>query len=138
MSPSDAQAIYDTLRLIIPNVKSGTLRFWGEWFGRPMDNFHKIVRCDVQDDTLCIFFDGAETLTVHRPQGFVASAKEFWIADADRVLWEWYYYGKPHLPENLYHEEFIKEDDNVTASTNVDWYSPNLKPSINERAVEIL
>ena len=24
-------------------LKSGSLRFWGDWFGRPMDNIHTVV-----------------------------------------------------------------------------------------------
>ncbi|MCG8408088.1 MAG: hypothetical protein MI923_23055 [Phycisphaerales bacterium] len=138
MSQSDAKTICDELRLLLPHVKSGCLRFWGEWFGRPMDNQHKIVQCDVHGDTLRIFFDQGETLTVHHPQGYTASALDFWIVDADRVLWEWYNYGEPQIPENLYHKDFVKQDGDVTATTNVDWYSPSLNPSTEERAVEIL
>ena len=25
-------------------AKSGTLRFWGDWFGRPMDNVHTVAK----------------------------------------------------------------------------------------------
>ena len=31
--------------------KAGSLRFWGEWFGKPHDNWHKIVRRSANGNT---------------------------------------------------------------------------------------
>jgi hypothetical protein len=31
---------------LLRHVKRGTLRFWGEWFGRQYDNIHIVVSCD--------------------------------------------------------------------------------------------
>jgi hypothetical protein len=135
---SDAKAICDRLAGHVPGAKAGTLRFWGHWFGRPMDNVHRIVRCEADADTLRIWFDGGETLTVEAPVGFEVSADAFWIGDADRVRWEWFYYGRAQTPENLYYEEFVRAPEGVVATTNVDWYKPNLQPSAREKAVELL
>ena len=41
-------------------------------------------------------------------------------------------------PENLYFEEFIKTVEGISASTNIDWYTPAFQPRNTEAAVEIL
>lgn len=137
MPPSDAKAICERLTALLPRAKAGTLRFWGQWFGRPMDNFHQIVRCEADGDTLRLWFDEGEVLTVDAPVGFEASGTTFWIKDAKRVRWEWFYYGRPKTPENLYYEDYIRTAEGISAGTNVDWYKPNLQPSARERAVEL-
>jgi hypothetical protein len=43
---------------------SGSLRFWGEWFGRPFDNYHRRVACEVTDECLQFRFKEAEVLAV--------------------------------------------------------------------------
>lgn len=138
MQPSDARSICERLTALLPHAKSGTLRFWGQWFGRPMDNFHQIVRCEANRDTLCLWFNEGELLTVDNPVGFETSSDVFWIENANRVRWEWFYYGRPQSPENLYYEEFTQTSDGIIATTNVDWCNPNLQPSVREKAVEVL
>jgi hypothetical protein len=44
--------------LIMATPPSGTLRIWGDWFGRPYDNAHRIVSVAVDADTLLIGMDG--------------------------------------------------------------------------------
>jgi hypothetical protein len=134
----DAQAICDRLTALLPQAKSGTLRFWGQWFGRPMDNLHRIVRCVADANTLRIWFDGGEILTVETPVGFEASSDSFWIGKADRVRWEWYYYGRAQTLENLCYEEFVRAPEGIMVTTNVNWLEPNLQPTAREKAVELL
>jgi hypothetical protein len=138
MPPSDASSICERLTALLPRAKSGTLRFWGEWFGRPMDNFHRIIRCEANGDTLRVWFNEGELLTVDNPLGFEVSSEAFWIEDANRVRWEWFYYGRPQTPDNLYYKEFTRTSEGIGATTNVDWYNPNLQPSAREKAVELL
>lgn len=40
--------------------KDGTLRFFGEWFGRPGDNFHRPISAEISENVLVILFDGGE------------------------------------------------------------------------------
>ena len=35
-------SIADRISAALPNIKAGSLRIWGEWFGKPYDNFHTI------------------------------------------------------------------------------------------------
>ena len=135
---SDAHRICFRLSELIPNVKRGSLRIWGQWFGTPMDNVHRIVRCEVEDNSLRVFFNQDEVLTVDNPRGFCVCQDQFWIDKADRVLWEWFYYGRLHSPVNLYREEFVNNGGAISATSTVDWYDVKLRPSIEHRAVEIL
>ena len=138
MPSSDAKAICERLTALIPRAKAGTLRFWGQWFGRPMDNLHRIIRCEADGDVLRLWFNEGEMLSVDAPLGFEASSDAFWIGSANRVRWEWFYYGRPQTAENRYFEEFTRTADGIRATTNVNWYEPNLQPSAREKAVEVL
>ena len=135
---NEAQQAADQIRAAIPRVKSGTLRFWGHWFGRPYDNYHRLVGCDSEFDVLKLYFNEGEVLSVWSPAKVVASPSKFRISNADRVRWEWFYYGKPRVVANLYFEEFEKSTDGITASTNAHWYTPEFKTSRWKPAVEIL
>jgi len=138
-------AISETRRLAgqisraLPNVKSGTLRFWGEWFGRPYDNRHTLVRCEAsQDDLLKLYFHEDEVLSVWSPRGLTISSSSFRIAEAHRVRWEWFYYGRPKIASNLYFEEFVKSPEGILVTSNIDWYKPDFRPTPSMAAVEIL
>lgn len=119
-------------------VKSGALCFWGEWFGRPYDNYHQVVGCEAEQDLLRLHFDEGETLCVWAPRTLTLNEQTFEIMDATQVRWEWFYYGRPKLATNRYFMEFTKTETGIVASTNVDWYTPDLKPSSKRPAVEIL
>ena len=92
----------------IPVLPRDSLRFFGEWFGGRRDNIHTITGATASNDALVVHFDEDETLTVWNPSGIVATATIFPIEDAARLRWEWFYYGRPHLPENLQHIEYIR------------------------------
>src|SRR5689334_4920571 len=100
MSSCDAKVICERLTPLLPGAKSCSLTFWGDWFGRPMDNTHRIVRCSANGDSLRLWFDEGETLTLDSPVGFDVSKDVFWVNDAALVRWEWFYYGRPKTPAN--------------------------------------
>jgi hypothetical protein len=119
-------------------LKSGCLRFWGDWFGKPYDNVHTVLRCLVEGDALVVEFDGGERLTMRNPEGVTANRLTFRVRSATLIRWEWFYYGRAHMPENRYFYEYVRSGSSVTGSTNVDWYKPDLAPSVDQNAVEIL
>ena len=121
-----------------PQLKAGSLRFYGEWFGKPYDNCHRIVGCRTANEALILEFDGGEKLTVKDLDGLNIGPEVFVIRNAATIRWEWFYYGRPQSPENLYFYEFIQSGSTIRATTNVDWYQPNLSPSSDENAIEIL
>lgn len=134
----NAHPIADRINAALPNVKAGSLRMWGEWFGKPYDNLHSINRSSAVGSTLMLEFDGGETLTIENPEGLEISATVFSIRSASAVRWEWFYYGRPHTEGNLYFYEFARSGSVVEAQSNVDWYKPNLSPSPNKNAAELL
>lgn len=119
-------------------LKTGALRFWGEWFGKPYDNAHKIIACSAAGKILRLDFQNGETLTIAAPEDLDLSANTFSIRDAAAVRWEWFYYGKPQISENLYFYDFRRSGACIESKTNVDWYKPILSPKGTYNAVEIL
>src|SRR5260221_565512 len=95
------------IQQLVPRVKSGTLRFWGIWFGRPHDNCHAIVRAEADGDCLTLHFNDEETLQIWHPTGCQIDEQQFVIPSATRVLWRWYWYGRPHAPGNLMSYDFF-------------------------------
>jgi hypothetical protein len=120
------------------SIKSGALRLWGQWFGHPHDNFHKISGCLAFGDLLAVNFDDGGKLTVQNPQHWRICPDIFEIQDADSVLWEWYYYGRPRIPNNLYYIEYKRGVLGIEAKSNVDWYIPEFNLNSAEYAVQIL
>ena len=110
-------------------IKGGSLCIWGEWFGRPHDNFHIIetVRWrKVERKTLStIDFESAEAgmgyknevvlrfkegefLSISDPVGIVNEKGRLVIRDAAQIIWTWYLYDREHTYENLYVRQYIK------------------------------
>lgn len=105
-------------------VKGGTLCFWGRWFGRPYDNLHQItsVSYDTDLNILTILFSEQETLTVTNPSDIEEYRNRFQINQADKVYWQWYYYGKTQAEENLFYYDITKNGSTVNGLTNANWY----------------
>ncbi len=95
------QEIANDVSAILPNVNSGTLRSWGQWFGRPYDNVHQLVECHASDDCLRLHFDGGEALSVWNPSEVLIDESTFRIGSATALRWTSFYYGRPKTPENL-------------------------------------
>ncbi len=136
MSMTEAARIADRIQQCLPALKAGTLRFWGQWFGRPMDNVHTITGASADGESLEIRFDNGEVLTVVRPAGYTISEKAFRIENAAKFRWKWNAYDNP--PGQRYFEEYTRNGDEIEASTDVDWYVAILRPSAAEPAVVIL
>ena len=134
---TEAEQIADRLVRLLPHVRSGTLRFWGQWFGRPHDNRHRIVAGEARGDILRVRFDAGEVLTVQAPREATVDARTFLIGDAARVRWEWFYYGRPRTNENRYFEEFTRDDEGVSVATNVHWHAPRPAADPSQPAVEM-
>lgn len=135
---TEAELLAELIKAALPQLKQGTLRFWGEWFGRPNDNIHSVVDCEADRDLLRLRFHEDEVLSVWAPRTATIDHRTFRIMDATRVRWEWFYYGRPKIQANLYHMDFTRTASDVAVSTNVDWYKPTLKPDAQQPAVEIL
>ena len=96
--------------------KCGSLCFWGDWFGRPMDNYHIPVSADYDEErgifTIC--FNEGERCTVYAPRGVVNEPKDFHIQSARKIVWEWYYCGREQTPEYLYRRVYDRNNMDLT------------------------
>ncbi|MDE6733776.1 MAG: hypothetical protein K2J77_12995 [Oscillospiraceae bacterium] len=90
----------------------GSLCFWGEWFGRPYDNIHRPVSAELSESVLTIRFESGEKCTIFEPSEIVNEPNDFHIAHASIIVWEWYYYGREHTPENLCRREYTNDGEN--------------------------
>jgi hypothetical protein len=114
------QEIAKEITSILPHVKRGTLRFWGEWFGRPFDNYHWLVACDATDDCLRLRFNEDEILAVWNPADVKITDTTFRIGSATALRWTWYYYGRSKTPENLCSKDYAQQDGRIAYRTNSD------------------
>lgn len=114
-------SIVDSFRNGELKLKSGSLRFWGEWFGRPYDNYHNINNLllfkDENFQVLEIQFGQDEVLSIWNPKGIIIDDKNFIIEDAEKLRWEWYSYGDPKIKDNRYFKEFIKGNEKLVRSS---------------------
>jgi hypothetical protein len=116
------------------DVRSGTLRTYGCWFGRPMDNYHRCIAASMNGNVLSLRFDGDEELEVTDPSGLAVDGKVLRIPKASKVRWAWYYYGKPKTSDNLLYYEYRYSDAGVQSDTNSPWPT---QPTANAPAVEL-
>lgn len=132
-----AEKSADAINKLLPNIKVGTLRFFGVWFGRPYDNWHRVVRADAKDNVLTITFNEGETLEITDPTAYTYSSNQFDIRKAHKVVWKWHSYGMPKTDANLYYYEFEANDSAVTMMTNVNWFTEEQVPQFEEPAVKM-
>ncbi len=134
---TEAERLAEIVRRL-PQTKSGTLRFWGIWFGKPYDNHHRITGSEAERDFVQFRFDANERLSVWSPEDFEAGEAMFRIARAARVRWEWYYYGRPQTDENFCFMDFIVTPAGFDVRQGPLLAEPNLQPDATEAAVEML
>ena len=90
-------------------TKSGSFCFWGDWFGRPLDNSHKCVKADFRNGLLTADFADGESLTVYGAKGVFSDDGRFYVIDADTVVWEWELYGEPRSEDSRRFIEYKKQ-----------------------------
>ena len=91
--------------------KSGSLCFYGEWFGRPYDNCHFITSYTYEDYKLIIHFNEGEVLTIFDPKGIINREDCFIVESAFEVIWQWYSYGGEKTEEKLRTYKYLVTED---------------------------
>lgn len=90
LTPKRKNRELDSLKI---KKEGGSLCIYGEWDGRPYDNYHKIKAFSCANDVLEIHFtDHAEKLLVIHPTGITNTSEEFSIQHAQKVKWYWLFY----------------------------------------------
>jgi hypothetical protein len=138
LAMSEAKEICDEIQKALPDLTPGTLRFWGAWFGRPYDGFHKIFACEQNQDVLTLHIDKDSQLKIWAPHDLQLGNSMFRIKNADRVRWEWSYVKRRQTGRSRYFFEFVRTGDTVVGSSDVDWFEPNLKTDVSFPAAEIV
>lgn len=67
VSGNRAERAANDVRESVGRLKSGTLRVFGDWFGKPYDNFHIVVGATSSGDDLIVTFGDDEQLIVNAP-----------------------------------------------------------------------
>ncbi|MDN3725523.1 hypothetical protein QRD02_14150 [Aequorivita sp. SDUM287046] len=101
-------------------INGGTLRFWGNWFGKPMDNYHEIknVEFDNGKNILTLNLSEDEKLKIWNPSNLEIGRKELQIRNADKILFEWHLYGESRTEENLRFESYKNNGINIEFATD--------------------
>ncbi len=72
-------------------LHSGAPCFFGDWWGRPMDNCCRPAAAEWRESgTLVITFDAGERCAIEGAEGVENTPAIFRVARARRVIWEWY------------------------------------------------
>lgn len=97
-------------KLNIGIINIGSLRFYGDWFGRPMDNFHRPKIVEYINENLIITFDDNYIVTIEKPESIVVEKRHFAVQRARSVRYEYGHYGlKSESPK--YYLEYHIEDN---------------------------
>lgn len=128
---------HEEFLIIYSHQIAGALCVFGDQFGRAEEDWHTVTGYEAKKDYLKLYFKEGETLEAWQPAGLKIEGGKFMMQHAVRVRWEWFYYGRPPLPENRYYREHVVKDGGVTATTNVTWYVPEFAPSLDAPAVTL-
>lgn len=86
-------------------TKGGTMRFGGEWFGRPYDNFHTISKVTYENNRITVTFNAGEEMEIIDPLEITNEEKVFAIKKASKVTWKYIPYGIDYSG----HKEYVYE-----------------------------
>jgi hypothetical protein len=135
LSSVDFKQKFDSLK-----ISGGTLRFWGNWFGKPMDNYHeiKMVEYDNETEKLTLTLSEGEKIRIWSPSAVKIGKKELRIEEADKIFFEWHYYGKNKTDENLRFESYI--NNGVKIKYETDFRNKKIKADckLSEPALRII
>ena len=78
-----------------------TLGIWNCGPGRPFDNEYMLVDKSYKDDTIVLSFEDGEKCVIMNPINIIETDSCLRIEKASKILWSFYYYGKPKSDDTL-------------------------------------
>ena len=99
-------------------LKKGSFCFWGDWFGRPLDNSHICVSASLDGDLLMADFADGESLTVYGAKDVLSDEGKFYVTDAEMIVWEWNLYDEPEGEDSRRFIEYKKLPDGRIRKTS--------------------
>ena len=119
-------AIYGSL----DSIKPGSLSFWGDWFGHPYDNVHRLVGADGYDDIVVLYFDHGESIIITKPDSWSLKDGRLIIGNAQAVRFQWFYYGELPSPKSLRFLEYRRNDSGeLNCSSDTKFGGTELDPA---------
>lgn len=115
---ADLEELAEDIRRILPGLKHGSMRLWGESLGRPGEDGHALIECQAVDNCLRLSFENDEVLAVWSPLDVRITTKRFRIGSAGCVRFTQYYADRPRLPENIIYRDYALHDGRVAFRTN--------------------
>ena len=121
------------------SFKGGSFRIFGDWFGKPYDNYHEIESAEFDDQLklLTLNFKEGEILEIYNPKHVFEASTFFKIINADRIKLTWFYFGKTSTTEDQYFLDYNLTNKKITTETNADWYKPFFDTSLGDPALII-
>ena len=108
-------------------TKSGSLRLFGEWMGRPYDRPLKIQHDNYDGEILEIIFKRGNLL-IYNPKGITSTEQELKIKKANKIKWI-------YLPEGAIRETFTitytSEDGKLIKNSKYGTEQQTLKESVD-------
>lgn len=102
---------------LLPAVKSGPLRLWGQSFGRPGEDWHTLVSCNATGDCLRLHFTDDEVLAVWNPTEVQIDKDHFRIGSATEMRFTCYW-GIQRTSENIRYRDYSLHNGLVIFRTN--------------------
>lgn len=116
----------------------GSLRVFGDFFGKPYDNAHRVESATATGHDLVLTFDDGERLVISEPEAWEFGPSVLRVERATRVAWTWHLYGRPKVESNLRTIEHWIEGGRVHARIDGDRHLYPFNPSLLHPAAEVL
>jgi len=115
---ADIEQVAKNISLMLPHVKSGPMRLWGQPLGRTGEDAHFLIGCEAIRDCLRLRFTDDEMLAVWNPTEIEINAKRFRIGCATAMRFTYYFWDRPRLPENIFYRDYAIHDGLIVFRTN--------------------
>ena len=120
------------------------VRIWGETMGGDIGgNPYRLVdqKLSENKDELTLFFEENEKCSIFKPVGTVRKGVDddkLVVEHAEKIVWEFYYYGRPPSPETLYAIEYnLVDESHVHVTENGNWPRDEIIEIKNKMALDI-
>lgn len=88
-----------------------SINIWGKGPGRPYNNKYILTKKIYKKEMLHLFFENNEECLIYNPQNVIISKSGIKIEKARKIIWKFYYYGKPQQDQNLITVQYEIIDD---------------------------
>jgi hypothetical protein len=135
---NEASLIAAQIQMSVQNIKAGTPRVFGDWFGKPVEDRRIIVGAAASGSCLTLRLDAGETIRIWHPIGLECSREAFAISSATRVVLEWPPASPvAEIPQVPCFREYTVRPSGIEATTNVDRFTVRLQPKVGYPAIEL-